>query len=176
MGLTSSSAASADKMDHIQVDPPTQIAIEDVKQMLQEGKGDIQVIDCRDYDYVGGHIKGCINREVDKFDEPDSIDELLTQIGAPASGVRYLVFHCLQSRVRGPHCAMATKRRIAQVAALSRAGGDSQENEEVDEEDILQPQVLVMRGGFEGWVARMESDPELRALTEDYDEAAWRDR
>lgn len=86
-----------------QLSAPSYISPKDLAQVLRSpalvaGK-DYLIIDVRQADYAGGHIKGCRNIPIEKFlDDMDHHIDTLHQIPT-------LYFHCMLSQVRGPKAA-----------------------------------------------------------------------
>ncbi|TIA71643.1 hypothetical protein E3P92_02450 [Wallemia ichthyophaga] len=60
---------------------------------------ELLVVDVRDSDFIGGHIKGCQNVPSNSF--LDSVHELVKQ----NESVPRVVFHCALSQSRGPKAA-----------------------------------------------------------------------
>lgn len=96
---------------------------------------DVAVVDVRDIDYVGGHIVNAINIPAAEFEL--RISQLESQIASKAK----VVFHCMLSQQRGPTCAAAYTR------SLANKGHHSQE-------------VYVLTGGFSQWAQKYGSNPE----------------
>lgn len=61
------------------------------------------VVDVRDSDFEGGHIRGCLNRPAFNFDRDADVDEFIDHELTP--GIKTVIMHCALSQVRGPHCA-----------------------------------------------------------------------
>lgn len=61
------------------------------------------VLDVRDYDFAGGHIKGCINQPAADFEDDTDVDKFIDQQLTP--DVKTVIVHCALSQVRGPYCA-----------------------------------------------------------------------
>lgn len=64
----------------------------------------LQVVDVRDSDYAGGHIPGAVNHPSNVWDDAYA-SALASELSTADSTKRELVFHCMKSQVRGPHCA-----------------------------------------------------------------------
>jgi Cdc25 family phosphatase len=77
-------------------------------------------------DFVGGHIKGAINMEAERFADDAAVDQLIDKALADKSRV---VVHCMLSQQRGPRCAARLAQRM-------------------QERGLQQPSVLVMSGGW----------------------------
>lgn len=104
----------------------------------------VRVVDVRDSDYEGGHIRGCTHVPAHQF---------LANVGAYAARWRNdqrVVFHCMLSQVRGPKCAT----RLAATLADGPPGG---------------PDVFVLDGGWSAFV----SGPARRGLCEGVDPRMW---
>lgn len=108
----------------------TKINALELAQLLREGASDVIVVDVRDTDRAGGHIKGSINIHAHIFQE----DPKKWATEWPA-GSR-VVFHCMFSQIRGPSCA----------ALLAQA------NEELNLENPTVPYILV--GGYRSFVSQ----------------------
>ena len=60
------------------------------------------VIDVRSAEEFGeGHIKGAVNMPSDCWSRRDFVDDVVKQYSSSST----IVFHCAQSRIRGPTCA-----------------------------------------------------------------------
>ena len=113
---------------------------------LPTGKGIFAVVDVRDSDFMGGHIKGCYHYPSATFPEDiENLKQILT-----ANKVDDIVFHCALSQVRGPSSALKFIRSL---------------------EDPAQFNVWILRGGFTKWQAEYGDDPEV---TEGYNAELWR--
>ncbi|KAE8958760.1 hypothetical protein PR003_g13780 [Phytophthora rubi] len=66
------------------------------------------IIDVRDTDYAGGHIRSAINIPEDNFMDDDDVDALVEKY----KDENAIVFHCMMSQVRGPSCAKRFKARM----------------------------------------------------------------
>lgn len=127
------------------ITPPT------LKTWLTESKRRIAVVDVRDDDYLGGHIRGCLHFP------SSTLREHLTELRqiVKERQVQQLVFHCMLSQARGPKAALL----------FLRALDDLPENEKGDE-----PEVYVLKGGFTNWASHYGSDS---AVTEGYVPSLW---
>ncbi|GLD94912.1 hypothetical protein PINS_up003537 [Pythium insidiosum] len=85
------------------------------------------VIDVRDEDFVGGHIRGAVNVPEWQFRDDDFVDQLVEKYRhAPQ-----IVFHCMFSQVRGPRCANRFLQRVQSLL-----------------EESERPRVQVLVGGY----------------------------
>ncbi|KAK9917490.1 hypothetical protein WJX75_004973 [Coccomyxa subellipsoidea] len=108
---------------------PTYIEGEQLVQLLRgEDKKTTCVLDVRDEDFQGGHIRGCLNIWSEEFYEDENIDSLIQKFGLLR--YRQVVVTCFMSQQRGPFCAKRLASRLDAIAA-----------QEV-------PKVLVLYGGI----------------------------
>lgn len=92
---------------------------------------DFVVVDVRGSDFTeGGHIPGCVNIPSETFENPEVLKKLYEQHQDKST----FVFHCYQSRIRGP----ASANTFAQYVT------DSLPSDK-------RPEVRVLRGGFHDW-------------------------
>lgn len=117
------------------------------------GNTSLAIVDVRDSDYIGGHIKGCLHYPSGNFNEtlPELRQKLID------NQVKDVVFHCALSQVRGPKAALRFLR-----------GLDSAPEDQKDKLSSLK--VWVLEGGFTSWQHEYGSDPEV---TEDYIKDLW---
>ncbi|KAL5600899.1 hypothetical protein BROUX41_005737 [Berkeleyomyces rouxiae] len=110
------------------------------------GEAPFAVVDVRDTDYIGGHIKGCINIPFHSFELmlPSLIQRLASK--------KTVIFHCALSQQRGPSAAL---KYIRELERLGNAG---------------QCSVLLLTGGFSAWQTTYGKDS---TLTEDYSADIW---
>ncbi|KAJ9109544.1 hypothetical protein QFC20_003288 [Naganishia adeliensis] len=102
---------------------------------------EVQVVDVRDDDFVGGNIKGAVNSPSENFTQ--NVTELVKQYAE----VPKVVFHCALSQQRGPKAA----RIYSEIQ--KELNPDSKQ------------EVLVLRDGFTGFQELYKDDP---ALVEKY--------
>jgi Cdc25 family phosphatase len=95
----------------------------ELETIIQEGlgKSKVTIIDVRDDDFQGGHIKGAINFPVSKFEDDKSIDQII----ASTSSAETIVFHCFKSQQRGPFCAKAFAKRLDELNKASTTTSSS---------------------------------------------------
>lgn len=89
----------------------------------------VAVIDVRDSDFFGGHIRGCTNVPT------QALDYKLPELVRLLRGARTVVFHCALSQQRGPSAALRYLRERGRLL------GDEEEGQEV----------CVLEGGFVRW-------------------------
>lgn len=95
---------------------------------------DLAIIDVRDSDHIGGHIK--TSRHVPSATLGARMPELVREL----QDVPVVVFHCALSQQRGPTAALSylrERRRI--VARQDPEAGEKQQK------------VFVLQGGFQSW-------------------------
>lgn len=111
------------------------------------------IVDVRDSDYIGGHIKGCYHYPSGNFQEklPELRQRLLD------SGIEDVVFHCALSQVRGPKLTLRFLRSVAELEESQRKPFDLMN-------------VWVLQGGFTSWQALYGGD---ESVTEDYKKDLW---
>lgn len=88
----------------------------------------VAVIDVRDSDFFGGHIRGCTNVPT------QALDYKLPELVRLLKGARTVVFHCALSQQRGPSAALRYLRERGRLL------GDEEGQE-----------VCVLEGGFVRW-------------------------
>lgn len=114
--------------------------------------GKYAVIDVRDLDYIGGHIKGCWHYPAGNFAQ--TLPELQRRL--IDDGIEDVVFHCALSQVRGPSSTLKFLRSLEKV----------KENEAFFEK----LNVWVLRGGFTSWQEKYGLD---ETVTEGYQRDLW---
>lgn len=111
------------------------IPAEEFRVWFVRGYTHFQVVDLRSSDYAGGHIRGSMN--LFPIDFTENIDSVVARL----QHKRTVVFHCQHSLHRGPQCAYAYQKRIAELGRMQ--------------------QVLVLRGGWNRWKELYGADPAL---------------
>jgi rhodanese-related sulfurtransferase len=134
----------------------------------------IAVIDVRDSDHVGGHIRGSTwlpSSELD-YKTPELIRTMKDK--------EVVVFHCALSQQRGPSAALRYLREKERLDGLS--GGVESKGDVVEEgvggkggegkggEGGKKQKVLVLKGGFTEWQEKYGADKEL---TEGWKRDIW---
>lgn len=93
----------------------------------------VAIIDVRDSDYIGGHIRGCTNIPT------QALDWKLPELVRTLRDKRTVVFHCALSQQRGPSAALRYLRERGRLLGEEEpADGEGQE-------------VCVLEGGFVRW-------------------------
>ncbi|KAF2475708.1 Cdc25 family phosphatase-like protein Ibp1 [Lindgomyces ingoldianus] len=131
----------------------------------------LAIIDVRDSDHIGGHIRGSTH-------VPSSqLDYRLPELVRLLKGKETVVFHCALSQQRGPAAALRYLRE------KERLGGDGSKREEDvveesregkndarNEEQEAAQKVVVLEGGFTKWQEKYGED---KRLTEAYQKDIW---
>ncbi|KAJ4390975.1 Cdc25 phosphatase Ibp1 [Gnomoniopsis smithogilvyi] len=158
-------------------------ALSEQLRTLQAPDNSIAVVDVRDGDHIGGHIKGSKWVPSHQFDA--QLPTLLRQL----ENTQTVVFHCALSKQRGPSAALQYIRaREAEHGAASIAAPDSanmsartdsndQRTSELEGEahqkyTPVAQKVCVLRGGFSKWQEAHGTD---ERLTEAYVKDLWED-
>ncbi|KAI6713398.1 hypothetical protein JHW43_004115 [Diplocarpon mali] len=144
----------------------------------------IAIVDVRDDDHIGGHIKHSIHAPSNTLDH--KIPELVRKLRDKET----VVFHCALSQQRGPSAALRYIRERDRLLGLSanvergsgvgqvlkknqEAEGKGESNSEwEDVEENREQKVYVLDRGFVGWQAQYGEDPRL---TEGYRKEIWKD-
>ncbi|KAK6465856.1 Rhodanese-like domain-containing protein [Scheffersomyces coipomensis] len=118
------------------------------------GNGKFAVVDVRDSDFYGGHIKGCYHYPAGNFMYalPDLQEKLFT------NQIDDVVFHCALSQVRGPSSTIRFINSLNDIKDPERQKYFSNLN------------VWVLRGGFTKWQEEYGEDSEV---TEGYNKELW---
>jgi len=148
---------------------------------------DIAIVDVRDDDHIGGHIRTSIHAPSHTLDT--KIPELVRKLQSK----EVVVFHCALSQQRGPSAALRYLRErdrllggVGQALKKDKLRGDGAgdkggeedadgEWEDVDErkgEKEKEQKVYILERGFVGWQERFGEDSRL---TEGYRKEIWRD-
>jgi rhodanese-related sulfurtransferase len=116
------------------------ISRSDLASMLKTQKPGVSIIDVRDDDYIGGHIKGSQNVPVQTHDYkmPELVRTLRDQ--------DIIIFHCTLSQQRGPGSAL---RYLRERRSMIDAGTVPKRKDGADLEEAQQ--VKVLDGGFSKW-------------------------
>ena len=110
------------------------------------------VVDVRDSDHIGGHIRGST------WVPSSSLDYKVPELVRELRGKEVVVFHCALSQQRGPSAAL---RYLREKERLDPKSGDG--------EGKVQ-RVYVLKGGFTEWQEKYGED---QKLTEGYQKDIW---
>ncbi|KAJ5642046.1 hypothetical protein N7490_006046 [Penicillium lividum] len=121
--------------------------------LLQAGPGPakLAIIDVRDSDHVGGHIRSST------WVPSSSLDVRMPELVRTLKDTEKVVFHCALSQQRGPSAAL----RYARERESALGAEESQKQ-----------QICVLVGGFLEWQDKYGKD---ETLTESYVEDIWQD-
>ncbi|KAL4444898.1 hypothetical protein ABPG77_003948 [Micractinium sp. CCAP 211/92] len=105
--------------------------------MLRGAERDkLLVLDVRDSDFPGGHLKGAHNIPASQFDLDEAVDGIIARL---CRDVKVVVVHCYLSQQRGPYCAQRLAERLEAQGCTS-------------------PEVCVMAGGWKRFRRELEMD------------------
>ncbi|KXH52225.1 hypothetical protein CSIM01_12235 [Colletotrichum simmondsii] len=131
------------------------------------GTSSVAVVDVRDDDYLGGHIKGCINMP------SRSLDATMPTLMRRLEGKKTVVFHCALSQQRGPSAALRYLRERDQNLASTTTTTTTTTTDSAEDSASAEPQtVYVLDRGFVGWQEKYGED---ERLTEGYSKELWKD-
>ncbi|EAA33370.1 hypothetical protein GE21DRAFT_6454 [Neurospora crassa] len=151
----------------------------------ENSRSTLAIIDVRDDDYIGGHIKGSQNVPSHK------LDAMLPTLVRQLQDKETVVFHCALSQQRGPSAALRYIRErdrlmpkevetklAASVEEAVGADGEGEVKKKQGEEEgeekkkPVDQKVFVLDRGFVGWQEAFGLD---ERLTEGYSKELWRD-
>jgi rhodanese-related sulfurtransferase len=151
----------------------TYITREDLsKQLLESDTApalppNLAIIDVRDSDHIGGHIRGSTwvpSSELD-YKTPELVRTLKDK--------EVVVFHCVLSQQRGPSAALRYLREKRRLDSESKTESKGEVEEAAEGEKMQEDKgqkVLVLRGGFSEWQEKYGSD---KRLTEAWQKDIW---
>ncbi|KAI1076832.1 Rhodanese-like protein [Whalleya microplaca] len=141
-----------------------------------DSESKIAVVDVRDDDHIGGHIKSSLHFP------SRSLDATMPTLLRRLADADTVVFHCALSQQRGPSAALRYLRARERAEAKQQPvqeGGEQEKNKGKDEhegaenEGAAVPQkVYVLDRGFVGWQELYGLD---ERLTEAYRREIWED-
>ncbi|KAK6428302.1 Cdc25 phosphatase Ibp1 [Oleoguttula sp. CCFEE 5521] len=126
------------------------ISAADLAPLIRSRDTSVAVVDVRDDDHVGGHIKS--SHHVASGTHDVALSELVRKL----EGKEVVVFHCMLSQQRGPKAAINYVRERERLVGK----GDGAKEQKVE----------VLEGGFGKW---QEMYGEDRELTEAYAKDVW---
>ncbi|KAI1652944.1 Rhodanese-like protein [Daldinia decipiens] len=123
----------------------------------------VAIVDVRDDDHIGGHIKSSLHFP------SRSLDATMPTLLRKLADKEIVIFHCALSQQRGPSAAL---RYIREKEAAASAVKRTAEEKEVKKEGnaAKQQQVYVLDRGFVGWQEVYGPD---ERLTEAYRKELW---
>lgn len=130
----------------------------------------LAIIDVRDSDHVGGHIKS--SKHVPSVTLATATPELVRNLRK----TERVVFHCALSQERGPSAALRYMRERERLLGAGSLKFNAQfpvaeERERDAEGNVVQQEVYVLEGGFNKWQERYGEDEKV---TEGYQKDIWR--
>ncbi|KAI0831018.1 Rhodanese-like protein [Hypoxylon sp. FL0890] len=126
----------------------------------------IAIVDVRDDDHIGGHIKSSLHFP------SRSLDATMPTLLRKLADKEVVIFHCALSQQRGPSAALRYLREKEAAAAAAAAVKKAAEENEAEGNAGKQQQVYVLDRGFVGWQEVYGSD---ERLTEAYRKELWED-
>jgi len=136
----------------------------------------IAVVDVRDDDYIGGHIKGAQNVP------SRQLDAMLPTLVRKLQDKETVVFHCALSQQRGPSAALRYIRErqrlipsgeVVSEPSSNTSGADTKDGTTEDSKTRpVKQKVVVLDQGFVGWQEAYGTD---ERLTEEYRKELWED-
>ncbi|KAH6611914.1 Cdc25 family phosphatase-like protein Ibp1 [Boeremia exigua] len=130
---------------------------------------DTAIIDVRDSDHIGGHIRGST------WVPSSTLEYKMPELLRTLRDKEVVVFHCALSQQRGPGAALKYLREKERVEAKEEAKEEVKEGvkEGVTEEGEGKKggqRVYVLKGGFTEWQEKYGED---KVLTEGYQKDIW---
>ena len=102
----------------------------------------LAVVDVRDKDYIGGHIRGCLHAP------SSSLDHKAPELARTLADKKIVVFHCMLSQQRGPSAALRYARERERLLGKDKGKCLAEGEEETDGAQ----RVCVLYKGFEAWL------------------------
>ncbi|KAG2374610.1 hypothetical protein C9374_010629 [Naegleria lovaniensis] len=99
------------------------------------GKESVLIIDVRDEDYEGGHVKGSLHLDFSNFEQVH-LPTLIKTCKEKSSSLDTIVFYCMYSEQRGPQCATSFAEKIA------------------DDKELQHLKLFVPSGGFNSFLKK----------------------
>ena len=123
--------------------------------ILSSPPPNLAIVDVRDSDHIGGHIKGST------WIPSSTLDFRIPELLRDLKDKDQVIFHCALSQQRGPSAALRYARERERLAGKLVGGGDEKKQ-----------QICVLVGGFSMWQAKYGQD---ERLTENYVKDIWDD-
>jgi rhodanese-related sulfurtransferase len=120
---------------------------DELEALLSDGGGHVIVVDTREEDRCGGHIKGSVHCPGNEFWQ--HVERLVQMLEAKQT----VVFHCMESVMRGPRCALALDAFLC-----------------ITQKEADHPRICVLKGGFDKWCRKHHANP---ALVDGFDDDFW---
>lgn len=129
----------------------------------------IAVIDVRDSDHIGGHIRGST------WVPSSELDYKMPEVIRTMKDKEVVVFHCALSQQRGPSAALRYLREKERLEGEGEGEGKEGENGEGQGQQgsgKKKQKVVVLGGGFTEWQEKFGRDDRL---TEGWRKDVWED-
>ncbi|OCL13550.1 Rhodanese-like protein [Glonium stellatum] len=125
----------------------------------------VAIIDVRDSDHVGGHIRGSTHIPSSQLDY--KVPELVRTLKDKEA----VVFHCALSQQRGPSAALRYIRERKRLLAMPKEGAVREDSGNINGQvESSEQKVLVLEGGFVKWQEKYGED---KRLTDAYQKDIW---
>jgi Cdc25 family phosphatase len=169
----SSFSSAATAMSDITLSDLSYITRESLSKQLLESESapqiptNVAIIDVRDSDHIGGHIRGST------WIPSSELDYKLPELVRTLKGKDTVIFHCALSQQRGPSAALRylrEKKRLDPEGKAEGKGEAKEGGEDSKEEEKKAQEVLVLDGGFTKWQEKYGED---KRLTEAYQKDIW---
>lgn len=134
---------------------------------------DTAVVDVRDSDHIGGHIRGST------WIPSSQLDYKVPELVRTLKDKEVVVFHCALSQQRGPSAALRYLRekerldadaRLESKGEVREEGVGKNEGSEANQENKRKQRVYVLKGGFTEWQEKYGED---KTLTDGYQKDIW---
>ncbi|KAG4302171.1 hypothetical protein PCK1_001443 [Pneumocystis canis] len=125
-----------------------------LKLKSTENKEEIAIIDVRDTDFIGGHIKGALH--IPSCQLSSDILNLVEK----TKNAKEVIFYCSFSQQRGPSGAKLFLKTLKYI----------QQNIKNTQKKYGFPKIYVLQGGFVEWQKKYSEDEKL---TEGYNKELW---
>jgi Cdc25 family phosphatase len=130
------------------------------------------IIDVRDSDHIGGHIKGST------WVPSSTLDYKTPELIRTLRDKEVVIFHCALSQQRGPSAALRYLREkerlgVGSVEGVAEEGDvcvEKRDGEEKGDGKAKEQKVFVLQGGFTMWQEKYGED---EMLTEGYQKDVW---
>lgn len=120
------------------------------------------IIDVRDSDHIGGHIRGST------WVPSSTLDYKTADLVRELKDKQIVVFHCALSQQRGPSAALRYLREKERLDGVT--GGEGKEGGTKEDGGKGKQKVYVLKGGFTEWQEKYGED---KLLTEGYQKDIW---
>ena len=142
------------------------------KQLLESDTApalppNLAIVDVRDSDHVGGHIRGST------WVPSSELDYKMPELVRKLRDKEVVVFHCVLSQQRGPSAALRylrEKKRLDPDGQTESKGVTKEGEEQAKAVEDKKQKVLVLRGGFSEWQEKYGPD---KRITESWQKDIW---